>query len=491
MTDKSVLMELRPCFDGFAGIPQDTRITYDLLSGMEGIKLGGHLLDKGMGTVGFKWNEYKEHEKKVIQQSNYIIALEDCSYRQKHLNTLHRSVRLLRNATVAKASTTYLMNKLFGQFSDLHTFNSDFFNDYIWRSLFEKSLPAEKMEQILSTKFVAGSSSYPFLSGILASGLPPININTKDWDVYIAQTPFPAKISKNTQMVVRFHDAVPIQYPHTINNPYHHQRIVARGLRMASKDAWFVCNSESTRKQLLSIVPEVEKRTDVVHCCVPNIFFEDKEDDVSNIIIKRSASGIASVESFTDIQRYKRFVKHNFNNEYFICVGTMEPRKNYNTVLAAWDRYRKESGRDVKLVIVGSAGWNTEALMDRIKGYTHDGNLFLMNNVPLYELRKLYSNAKATLIASYSEGFSYSGIESMRCKTPVIASGIDVHHEVYGEHALYFNPYAASEMCSQMKALTDTSDAGIKKLAEDAFTFSLRYSEENQKDEWARFLTQV
>jgi hypothetical protein len=56
---KKVLLDLYPCFDGFAGIPQDTRVSLGLLTASDKYDIAGHLFDEDYGTSGFVWVNHK------------------------------------------------------------------------------------------------------------------------------------------------------------------------------------------------------------------------------------------------------------------------------------------------------------------------------------------------------------------------------------------------------------------------------------------------
>lgn len=475
---KKLLMELRPCFDAFSGVPQDTRITYGLMAGRPDITLGGHLLDWGGGAVGFNWSRQTDSVRTLFQMSRHVVALAV----PEHGAALTQ---------YAKKSLAYLANRLLGAHRGLHPFDAAFFGDYLWRTLFEKSLASERRAAVLGTQFMAGSLSWPFMCDVLAAGLPPLVLDTSGWDVYLAQTPFPAKVSRDTQLVIRFHDAVPIQMPDTINQPRRHQKFFARSLDLARRDGWFVCNSEATAKQLLRICPELEQRTAVVHCCVPDVYRREEVESVRDIVSKRISMQAVDVSRFIDVHRYKRFVGRWFNDEYLLAVGSLEPRKNYGTLLAGWEQYRRESGRDIKLIIVGGDAWNAAAVTERIRNYSHDGNVFLLQNVPGYELRRLYSRARATVIASFLEGFSLTGIEAMRCQTPVVASDIETHREIYGDHARYFDPNSAGALCQALQDLAGNSEAGLAGITRAAREHSQRYSEQRQAGQWSEFLARL
>jgi hypothetical protein len=109
------------------------------------------------------------------------------------------------------------------------------------------------------------------------SGRPSMrSLNTCEYDVMITETPYPATVSPNTQLLVRYHDAFPLLMPHTIADPEFQHAIHYLTLRHnVSSGAWFVCISEATRRDLLAIFPQAEARSLTIHNIVPDHYFDE------------------------------------------------------------------------------------------------------------------------------------------------------------------------------------------------------------------------
>jgi glycosyltransferase involved in cell wall biosynthesis len=117
---------------------------------------------------------------------------------------------------------------------------------------------------------------------------------------------------------------------------------------------------------------------------------------------------------------------------YFLFVGTLEPRKNLEAVVAAWREVRR--GSEVDLVIAG----RRRADAPEIAG---EPGLRLTGEVADAALPALYSGATGFVYASLYEGFGLPVLEAMQCGAPVIASRAVV--EVAGDAAMYAEGAAA------------------------------------------------
>jgi glycosyltransferase involved in cell wall biosynthesis len=139
----------------------------------------------------------------------------------------------------------------------------------------------------------------------------------------------------------------------------------------------------------------------------------------------------------------------------YLAVGTIEPRKGYDVILAAFDRLWA-SGFDARLVIFGRRGWYVEGVVAAITTHPEFGRrLFWFENGSDAELDYAYSQTDAVICASYAEGFGLPIAEAARRERPVIASDIPVFREVGGDGAAYFrvdDPDALANMIRRWSA---------------------------------------
>lgn len=122
----------------------------------------------------------------------------------------------------------------------------------------------------------------------------------------------------------------------------------------------------------------------------------------------------------------------------FLCVGTIEPRKNHGLLIDACDRYWSRGGQGT-LVVVGRVGWLATTTLRRLECHPERGKrLFHFTDLDDGELRALYRRATVTISPSLAEGFGLPVIEALQHGCPVLASDIPVHREVGGRHCRYF-----------------------------------------------------
>lgn len=502
----NVLLEMRPALDGYAGIPQETRLLFralcmtDLLD-VEGLLQTSHqFLTQGSNDRD-KSSERRYESSKLHRYSRVIISISSTPS-TKPLDEVVRYLRKQRIAFALTLSAIFLPNLCKIKTS---RFESRFFRDFVWRRLFAKTLTSADFELVTARNYRVCSVPWNILqtaglNSIKFTGNPayPV-IDTKSVDVFIAQTPYPARIAKETKLVVRYHDALPVFMPHVIANKSRHEATHYYALMSnVQSGAYFACVSEATRQDLLRLFPEVEERATTIHNMLSPHFYDDNSSAarVPGIVRSRLNPSVSNAHLTVGLARqenfYSRYLEASTLN-YLLVVSTIEPRKNHVRLIEAWETVRAEYDVDLKLMIVGSLGWDFEPIVREMRRWIDQGEVFLLSDVPAADLRVLYRHAGATICPSLAEGFDFSGVESMRSGGVVIASDIPVHREIFSDAAEYFDAYSTASLASAIKkVLYDPSALLVKqRLREKGSTVSARYLPEYILPKWLNFLRQI
>lgn len=131
-------------------------------------------------------------------------------------------------------------------------------------------------------------------------------------------------------------------------------------------------------------------------------------------------------------------IQNILNNEFYLTVSAIEPRKNHKELLSAFE-ILWQNKLDVNLVWIGKWTWHCEELRHYVLEHEELGKrLWVFDQVSDNELIDFYKHAKALIFPSIIEGFGLPVAEAMHYKLPVILSDIPIHHEVAGNDALYF-----------------------------------------------------
>ena len=127
---------------------------------------------------------------------------------------------------------------------------------------------------------------------------------------------------------------------------------------------------------------------------------------------------------------------------YFICVGTIEPRKNHLLLLNLWRRLAEERGALApRLVLIGHRGWETGNAIDMLDRCAVLRGLVLeRNRVPDVEMARLLKGARALLLPSFAEGFGFPMIEALALGVPALCSDLAALRENGGDVPEYLDP---------------------------------------------------
>ena len=127
---------------------------------------------------------------------------------------------------------------------------------------------------------------------------------------------------------------------------------------------------------------------------------------------------------------------------YFVCVSTIEARKNHLLLLNLWRQLADEL-RDAapRLVLIGQRGWETENAIDMLERCPAlRGIVVEFNNLPDGEVARLLKGAQALLLPSFAEGFGFPLVEALALGVPVLCSDLAALRENGGTVPEYFNP---------------------------------------------------
>lgn len=127
-------------------------------------------------------------------------------------------------------------------------------------------------------------------------------------------------------------------------------------------------------------------------------------------------------------------------NQYFLYVGTLEPRKNPELLLDSYLSLPRETRQQYSLVYAGRIGWKMEKLQQKIQNAIENGErIILTNYISDEDLASLYTNTKAFILPSHYEGFGMPVMEALSYHIPVVVNDIPVFREVFQDKVTYFN----------------------------------------------------
>jgi glycosyltransferase involved in cell wall biosynthesis len=140
------------------------------------------------------------------------------------------------------------------------------------------------------------------------------------------------------------------------------------------------------------------------------------------------------------VDKLVKQVKYDFSIPYILFVSTIEPRKNINTIIAAFNLLKQKYKIKHQLILIGRKGWNYESIFTAIETSPWKQEIHHLDYLSDELVALFYSKADVFVYPSHYEGFGLPVLEAMTLGTPVITSNTSSIPEVTGNAAILIEP---------------------------------------------------
>lgn len=223
--------------------------------------------------------------------------------------------------------------------------------------------------------------------------------------------------------IVTVHDMIHELFPESFSKL---DRTTQNKRRAVLRADHVICNSESTRRDLLQFIDIPPEKTSVIHL----------------------GHSLSNVDE-------KNPVKGSLSKPYLLYVGNRGEYKNFNRLLRAY----AQSGtlnNNFSLVCFGGG----KATPDEKKEIAMLGvqEKILFTAGPDAALAHCYVNASAFIYPSLYEGFGIPPLEAMSYRCPVVCSNTSSIPEVVADAAEFFHPHSCEDITSAIERVVGSTE---------------------------------
>ncbi len=214
--------------------------------------------------------------------------------------------------------------------------------------------------------------------------------------------------------VVTIHDLIFIRHPETY-------KWLSRMILMVK--TYYACHiadhiiavSKTTKQDIINFYGIDEKKISVVYQSISDKFWQPLKKD--------------------EVTRCLNIMK--LPEKYILCVGTIQTRKNQETIVKALAHLPEE----IHAVLVGKRTEYQNKIVCTAKTNGTYKRLHILNDVPNEYLPAIYKSATVFVLPSIFEGFGIPIAEALASGTPVIAAKGSCLEEAGGPGSIYVDPY--------------------------------------------------
>jgi glycosyltransferase involved in cell wall biosynthesis len=248
-------------------------------------------------------------------------------------------------------------------------------------------------------------------------GAPSLDAAIGGSDIFHASIQMP-RAPRRAKLTATLHDLTSWVMPevHRAANVRADHAFAERVLRRA---AGLIAVSENTRQDAIRILGIAPEKITTIH------------------------SGVGP-EYFDAVPAYRP-------RPYVLFLGTLEPRKNLETLLDAWVVVRPELRRKFDLVMAGPRGWISDAAFARVRGEST-----YLGYVPEAQMPGLVAGATLLAYPSLYEGFGFPVAQAMAAGVAVVTSNNSCMPEIAGDAALLVDPRSPAEIAAALNGLLES-----------------------------------
>ncbi|MFH1535006.1 MAG: glycosyltransferase family 1 protein [Patescibacteria group bacterium] len=253
-------------------------------------------------------------------------------------------------------------------------------------------------------------------------------------DIFFAPNINFLALSSKIKKVITLHDLSFLLYPnfYSTKGRFWHKAVNVK--KLVEQFDRIIAVSEHTRNDILDILNVDDDKVVKIYPGVDSQFYSNGDDETRNSIR----------------------MKYNLPKNFILSLAALEPRKNIEMVIEAFEKFN--SNCDTHLVLVGAALGSEQQINKLISEKGLDEHIHLLGYIPTKDKPALYQLADCFVYPSFYEGFGFPPLEAMSSGTPVIASYSSSLAEICGNSALLIDPHNVEELVEAFRHVLNNKE---------------------------------
>jgi len=268
-------------------------------------------------------------------------------------------------------------------------------------------------------------------------------------DIFLAPNFLFLNLSKNCKKILVIHDLSFELFPQffTVKARLWHKLIGPK--KLASDFDQIIAISQNTKKDIISLYRIPDEKIRVIYPAISDIFFQE----------------------ITEQDKIKVKDKYHLPDNYLFYLGNLEPRKNIESLLLAFDLL---DDPNLSLVIAGGQAWKYKNIYKLWQSLKNKKRIKFLGYVDQADKPALYALAKIFVYPSIYEGFGLPPVEAMALGTPVISGFNSSLLESVGDQGLLLDPNNFQDLASGIRALLEDNEYR-QKLSEKGKIYAAKF----------------
>lgn len=249
-------------------------------------------------------------------------------------------------------------------------------------------------------------------------------------------------LSSQCRKIITIHDLSFCRYPefYSLKRRLWHRIINIKKL-LENFDT-IVAVSKNTKRDIIELCNVPEEKIKIIYPGVSRQCRQIENDNTQNI-------------HFASVRK-----KYNLPEKFILYLGTLEPRKNVEGIINAYNKLRSREPKlkNYQLIIAGGQGWKSRNIFKVHQKSKYKNDIKFLGYVDHGDKAELYNLADVFVYPSFYEGFGFPLLEAMACGCPIVTSSVSSLPEVVDNAAIMINPYNVSEIAEAITIILKNNE---------------------------------